>query len=76
MRGPLRDVTDKTQQLIEAYAIAGINRNTLTPAQRRFIDKIVILLIQKCNREDKSIANVADALKQIPDAVRDDPLFI
>lgn len=75
MKGPYRDVMYRIQQIIEAYAIAGIDRDALNAAQRRFVDKIVILLIQKCNREDKPIANAADALKQISDAVRDDPLF-
>jgi hypothetical protein len=68
-------VTNKSQQLIDAYAIAGIKRDGLNNAQRRFVDKIVMMLIQKCNREDKLVESVADALKQIPDAIREDPLF-
>ena len=68
-------MTYKTQELIEAYTIAGITRDALNAAQRRFVDKIVMMLVQKCNREDKPVASITDALKQIPDAVRDDPLF-
>jgi hypothetical protein len=68
-------VTLKSDQFREVYLISGIDPDKLSDSQKRFIEKIFTLLIRKCSQEDKSIGSLGEALREIADVVRDDPLF-
>ncbi len=65
----------KKEQLTEAYLLAGIKRDTLNDAQKRLFDKIITLLITKCNQQDVPVSSMAEAFKEIHTVIDEDPLF-
>ncbi len=66
----------RKDQIEEAYTLAGIKRNTLADPQKRLFDKIITLLISKCNQQDLPVSSMADAFKEIHTVIDEDPLFI
>jgi len=68
-------VTKLKSQLTEAYKLTGINRNQLSNSQQRFVDKILTLLIRKCNQDNKPINSIPGALEELAGVIKDDPLF-
>lgn len=65
----------KKEQLTEAYFLAGINRDDFNDAQKRLFDKIIMLLISKCNQQDVPISSMAEAFQEIRTVMDEDPLF-
>ena len=71
----IKNVTRMMAQLAEAYTISGIDRKVLSNAQKRYVDKIFTLLIQKCNQNDNPISGITDALKEVAHVMKEDPLL-
>jgi len=63
------------EQVREAYRLADIDRNTLSDAQRRLLDKIITLLITKCNQQDLPISSMTEAFEEIKTLIKEDPLL-
>lgn len=63
------------EQVAEAYRLANIQRNDLTDAQQRLFDKIVSLLITKCNQQNIPLSSMSQAFREIRAILDEDPLL-